>query len=52
MLRVLPDATVEEIKAAYRLKVRAAHPDSGGSAEQLQRVQRAYERALHERGAA
>ncbi len=49
VLRVLPDATVEEIKAAYRVKVRAVHPDAGGSPEQMRRVQRAYEQAMRER---
>lgn len=34
----LEDLTEETIKAAYRTKARAAHPDAGGSAEQWARV--------------
>lgn len=41
-LGVKPDATPEEIKAAHRRAVKAAHPDAGGSRAQFDRVQLAY----------
>lgn len=36
------NASLEEIKAAYREKVKAVHPDQGGDPEQFQRVREAY----------
>ena len=36
------DATYDEIKAAYRAKAKALHPDGGGSTEQFQAVSQAY----------
>jgi curved DNA-binding protein CbpA len=50
ILRVDPDADDEEIKQAYRDRVKETHPDLGGSEEAFKRVERAY-RALTEAGA-
>lgn len=44
-LGVRPDATDAEIEAAYRNKARTAHPDRGGSAEQMNELQHAIEAA-------
>ncbi|MFB6156734.1 MAG: ferredoxin Fer [Haloferacaceae archaeon] len=38
-----PDADDEAIKEAYKRRVKDAHPDHGGSAEEFQRVRAAYE---------
>jgi hypothetical protein len=46
LLGLLPPVTVEDVKQAYRLKVKSAHPDAGGSVEEFNRVQQAFERAL------
>jgi DnaJ-class molecular chaperone len=35
--------TEEEFRTAYRAKVKTAHPDMGGSAEEFKKVQAAYE---------
>jgi curved DNA-binding protein CbpA len=43
VLRVDPDADEEEIVAAYRRRVKEAHPDQGGTTEEFQRVKEAYE---------
>ena len=37
------DADDTEIERAYRRRVKEAHPDRGGSAEEFQRVRKAYE---------
>ena len=42
VLEVEPDATWEEIRAAYHAKVRETHPDNGGSAAQFHVVCAAY----------
>ena len=42
-LDVSRDASGLEIKAAYRLKIKSAHPDKGGSDESFTAIQRAYE---------
>lgn len=42
-LNLHSDATQDEIKAAYRRAAQAAHPDKGGSQEQMQAINRAYE---------
>jgi DnaJ-domain-containing protein 1 len=52
VLEVAPDADPAVIKAAYRQKAKAAHPDRGGDGEQLQRVKRAKERLLEDGGVA
>lgn len=41
-------ATREEIKHAFREKIRTAHPDAGGSSEQFQQLHWAYKAALEE----
>ncbi len=38
--------TIESIKRAYRQAMKVAHPDTGGSKEQAQRVNEAYEAVL------
>lgn len=40
-LGVAPDATPEQINAAYRRKARAAHPDAGGNRDAFARLSRA-----------
>ena len=44
VLRVDSDADEEEIRQAYRERVKEAHPDQGGSVEEFQAVRTAYER--------
>jgi curved DNA-binding protein CbpA len=43
ILGVDSTATDDEIKAAYRSNAQRAHPDKGGSVEQFQAIQKAYE---------
>ncbi|WP_144793732.1 J domain-containing protein [Microbacterium paludicola] len=43
VLGVDPDATAEEIKRAFRLRLRQTHPDAGGDAGAFIQVQRAWE---------
>ncbi|WP_194421028.1 J domain-containing protein [Microbacterium abyssi] len=57
VLDVAPDATAEEIKRAFRLRLRQTHPDAGGDASAFIQVQRAWEligtpegRAAYDRG--
>lgn len=38
-------STLEELKKAYRAEAKKAHPDCGGSAEQMAEVNKAYEEA-------
>lgn len=52
VLRVPPDATREEIDAAYRRGALKVHPDHGGSADAFRELRAAYERALQSRVAA
>lgn len=42
VLGILPSATDEEIKDAYRRAIQAAHPDRGGSAEKFQEIRAAF----------
>jgi ferredoxin len=44
VLRIDSDADEEEIEAAYRKRVKQAHPDHGGSAEEFREVKTAYEK--------
>lgn len=57
VLGVDPSATAEEIKRAFRLRLRQTHPDAGGDASAFIQVQRAWElvgtpegRAAYDRG--
>lgn len=45
LLGVGPGVTDEELKAAFRKKALATHPDQGGDAETFRRVLRAYTEA-------
>lgn len=42
------ELTPEELRAAFRRRMKEAHPDAGGSDEQALAVQRAYEEARRE----
>lgn len=42
VLDVSPGATAAEIKSAYHRAAKRSHPDAGGSAEAMQRVNEAY----------
>ncbi|SHG91306.1 DnaJ domain-containing protein [Ornithinibacillus halophilus] len=42
VLGVSPDATIEEIKKAYRNKAKIYHPDVGGNPDEFIHIQRAY----------
>ncbi|MFC7134311.1 MULTISPECIES: J domain-containing protein [Salinibaculum] len=46
VLDVTPDAPEDVVEAAYRQKTKTAHPDQGGSAEELKRVRQAKEAML------
>ena len=48
VLGLAPGATVADVKAAYRERVKQYHPDQGGSVESFLRVQEAYEYLLTE----
>jgi curved DNA-binding protein CbpA len=62
VLGVAPDASVDDIRAAYRRAARDQHPDAGGEAAEMQRLNAAwqvlrdparravYDRALANRG--
>jgi hypothetical protein len=50
ILECRPDATTDIIQEQYKSRVRAAHPDSGGSVVAMQRLNMARDRALAERG--
>ncbi|MFT3797546.1 J domain-containing protein [Microbacterium sp.] len=57
VLAVAPDASDEDLRKAYRLRLRQTHPDTGGDAAQFVQVQRAWElvstpeaRAAYDRG--
>jgi hypothetical protein len=48
VLDVAPDAAESVIKAAAQARIKEAHPDQGGTTEELQRVRRAREAMLDE----
>lgn len=43
VLGVAPDAADEDLRRAFRLRLRETHPDTGGDAAQFVQVQRAWE---------
>ena len=43
ILGIKPDASGDEIKKAYRNKVKENHPDRGGDAVKFEKIQKAYE---------
>jgi len=47
-LGLLPGASLADVKAAYRERVKQYHPDQGGSVQDFLRVQEAYEYLLTE----
>jgi DnaJ-domain-containing protein 1 len=49
VLEVDPDASEAVIRAAYSERVKKAHPDQGGSREEMERVRRAREQLLSDR---
>lgn len=46
VLDVSPNASPEEVREAYRERVKEVHPDQGGSEEEFHRVERAKEKLL------
>ncbi len=46
ILGIDPQATTEEIKRIYQVKVQYAHPDKGGDADRFKRLQKAYETVM------
>ena len=50
ILGVSENASLEEIKAAYRSKSQRYHPDAGGDTWAFQQLQEAYEEALRRHG--
>ena len=46
VLGVEPDADEETVERAYKRRVKAAHPDHGGSPREFQRVRAAYQAVL------
>jgi hypothetical protein len=48
VLGVAPDAPEAVVEGAARARIKEAHPDQGGSGEELQRVKRARDRLLEE----
>lgn len=52
ILGIEPGATHADIVAAYRRQARSAHPDQGGTREEWDRLQAAYEQAIAARDAA
>lgn len=43
VLRIDPDADDERVEAAYRRRIKEAHPDHGGTVEEFRRVRAAYD---------
>lgn len=46
LLGLTPDATPEQVKAAYHERARILHPDAGGDAGQFAELVLAYQRCL------
>jgi hypothetical protein len=49
LLGIRPDTDIEIAEAAYKAKVRKAHPDAGGSEEQMKKLNDAIEKIRKER---
>lgn len=49
---IFGDVTADSLKSAYRERLKYAHPDHGGSREEMERVQQAFDAAKRELGAA
>ena len=49
ILAVSEDATLPEIKAAYRAKAKLYHPDHGGDVERFLKLSAAYQVIMEER---
>jgi hypothetical protein len=45
VLGLMPPVTLEDVKQAYLVRAREAHPDRGGSQQEFVRVQQAFEEA-------
>jgi curved DNA-binding protein CbpA len=43
VLGLMPPVTLEDVKQAYLVRAREAHPDRGGSTERLQSINKAME---------
>jgi curved DNA-binding protein CbpA len=43
ILGISPEANLEQVRAAYRAKVKIVHPDTGGSSDAFSAVTLAYE---------
>ncbi len=52
VLGILPSATIEEIKAAFKDMAKRFHPDQGGNHDQMAEINAAYQEAITERAAA
>jgi DnaJ-class molecular chaperone len=50
VLGLAPSAADEVVKYAYKHLAKKAHPDAGGSAEAMARLNKAYEEIARERG--
>lgn len=50
VLQLPPGASFEEIRSTYRELVKRHHPDAGGNAEDFHRIQKAFEKAMEEKG--
>jgi len=48
LLGVSPRSTREQVKQAFRERIKKAHPDAGGSAEEFRQLQWAYKAALEQ----
>ncbi len=50
LLGIRPDAAIELAEAAWKVKMKTAHPDAGGSEEQVKKLNAAIEAVRKERG--
>lgn len=48
ILSLPPNATVEDVKLAYKKLSHIMHPDKGGDIEEFKHLQKVYQRALDE----